>query len=43
MYKNRFSEGYDVVEYKDWGVSLGRRFNSLKMWWVIRSFGTPHK
>jgi aromatic-L-amino-acid decarboxylase len=23
----------------DWGVQLGRRFRSLKLWFVIRSFG----
>ena len=24
---------------KDWGISLGRRFRALKLWFVIRSFG----
>jgi len=29
----------DVTNYMDWGVQLGRRFRSLKLWFVIRSFG----
>jgi aromatic-L-amino-acid/L-tryptophan decarboxylase len=32
------SEG-NVNNYMDWGVQLGRRFRSLKLWFVIRSFG----
>ncbi len=28
-----------VTNYMDWGVQLGRRFRSLKLWFVIRSFG----
>jgi aromatic-L-amino-acid decarboxylase len=29
----------DVNNYSDWGIQLGRRFRSLKLWFVIRSFG----
>lgn len=29
----------DVTNYMDWGVQLGRRFRSLKLWMVIRHFG----
>ncbi|MFP4528583.1 MAG: pyridoxal phosphate-dependent decarboxylase family protein [Candidatus Kapaibacterium sp.] len=29
-----------VKNYRDWGVQLGRRFRALKLWFVIRSFGT---
>lgn len=29
----------DVVQYKDWGIALGRRFRALKLWFVMRSFG----
>jgi aromatic-L-amino-acid decarboxylase len=29
-----------VNDYRDWGVQLGRRFRALKLWFVIRSFGT---
>ncbi len=28
-----------VNDYRDWGIPLGRRFRSLKLWFVIRSFG----
>jgi aromatic-L-amino-acid/L-tryptophan decarboxylase len=33
------SEGDGVVNLMDYGVSLGRRFRALKLWFVIRSFG----
>lgn len=33
------SEGGDVTDYRDWHVPLGRRFRSLKLWWVLRYFG----
>jgi aromatic-L-amino-acid decarboxylase len=33
------SEGEGVVNLMDYGVSLGRRFRALKLWFVIRSFG----
>jgi len=28
-----------VIDYRDWGVPLGRRFRSLKLWFVLRSYG----
>ncbi len=28
-----------VKNFRDWGIPLGRRFRSLKLWFVIRSFG----
>lgn len=28
-----------VVDYRNWGLTLGRRFRSLKIWFVLRSFG----
>ncbi len=28
-----------VNDYRDWGIQLGRRFRSLKLWFVIRNFG----
>ena len=33
--------GYDdaVINYRDWGIQLGRRFRALKLWFVIRSYG----
>ena len=29
-----------VNDYRDWGVPLGRRFRALKLWSVIRTYGT---
>jgi aromatic-L-amino-acid/L-tryptophan decarboxylase len=34
----RSSEG-DVVNLMDYGVALGRRFRSLKLWMVLRAYG----
>lgn len=28
-----------VVDYRNWSLSLGRRFRSLKLWFVLRSYG----
>jgi aromatic-L-amino-acid decarboxylase len=28
-----------VINYRDWGIPLGRRFTALKLWFVIRSYG----
>ncbi len=36
----RTAEGDRVNNYRDWGVALGRRFRALKLWFVLRSFGT---
>ena len=30
----------EVNDYRDWGVPLGRRFRALKLWFVLRSFGS---
>uniref|UniRef100_R7W2B5 Tyrosine/DOPA decarboxylase 5 n=1 Tax=Aegilops tauschii TaxID=37682 RepID=R7W2B5_AEGTA len=43
--KDAASEGHDVVDYKDWTMTLTRRFRALKMWlplprWlVLRCYG----
>jgi len=29
----------NVVNFRDWGIQLGRRFRALKLWFVIRSYG----
>jgi aromatic-L-amino-acid decarboxylase len=34
------AESDEVVNLMDYGVQLGRRFRALKLWMVIRSFGT---
>jgi len=28
-----------VIDYRDWQISLGRRFRALKLWFVIRTHG----
>ena len=35
----RTSEHGRVIDYRDWGIALGRRFRALKLWFVIRSYG----
>ena len=37
--RNQATESGAVIDYRDWGVSLGRRFRSLKLWFVIRHYG----
>ncbi|MGY9075131.1 MAG: pyridoxal-dependent decarboxylase [Acidimicrobiales bacterium] len=37
--KNEASESGAVIDYRDWHVPLGRRFRSLKLWWVLRTYG----
>ncbi len=37
--RNRASESGAVIDYRDWHVPLGRRFRSLKLWFVIRHYG----
>ena len=28
-----------VVNFRDWGIPLGRRFRALKLWFVLRTYG----
>ena len=35
----RTEQDAEVVNYRDWGIQLGRRFRALKLWFVIRSYG----
>lgn len=37
--KNKSTESGAVFDYRDWHVQLGRRFRSLKLWFVIRHYG----
>jgi aromatic-L-amino-acid decarboxylase len=37
--RNQASEAGAVIDYRDWQVSLGRRFRALKLWFVIRHYG----
>lgn len=37
--RNAASESGEVVDYRDWHPQLGRRFRSLKLWAVLRTYG----
>jgi aromatic-L-amino-acid decarboxylase len=37
--RNTASDSGEVIDYRDWQVPLGRRFRSLKLWFVLRSYG----
>ena len=37
--RNEASASGAVIDYRDWQVPLGRRFRSLKLWFVLRSYG----
>ncbi len=37
--RNQASEAGAVIDYRDWHIPLGRRFRSLKLWFVIRHYG----
>ncbi|OCB88259.1 hypothetical protein A7U60_g4665 [Sanghuangporus baumii] len=37
--RSKHSEEGTVIDYRNWHLSLGRRFRSLKIWFVLRSYG----
>jgi aromatic-L-amino-acid decarboxylase len=37
--RNQATESGEVFDYRDWHIPLGRRFRSLKLWFVIRHYG----
>jgi aromatic-L-amino-acid decarboxylase len=37
--RNPATESGEVFDYRDWHIPLGRRFRSLKLWFVIRHYG----
>ena len=37
--RNQATESGAVFDYRDWQIPLGRRFRSLKLWFVIRHYG----
>jgi aromatic-L-amino-acid/L-tryptophan decarboxylase len=37
--RNQATESGSVIDYRDWHIPLGRRFRSLKLWFVIRHYG----
>lgn len=39
FYKNAYTGQNDIVDYKDWIVGLGRRNNSLKLYYTFTHYG----
>lgn len=37
--RNAYTESGLVTDYRDWQIPLGRRFRSLKIWFVLRCYG----
>jgi aromatic-L-amino-acid decarboxylase len=37
--RNQATESGAVIDYREWHIQLGRRFRSLKLWFVIRHYG----
>ena len=37
--RNDYSDKGLVTDYRDWQIPLGRRFRSLKIWFVLRTYG----
>jgi len=37
--RNQATDSGAVIDYRDWHIQLGRRFRSLKLWFVIRHYG----
>ena len=37
--RNQATTSGEVIDYRDWHIPLGRRFRSLKLWFVIRHYG----
>ena len=37
--RNEHTDNDIVTDYRDWQIPLGRRFRSLKIWFVLRTYG----
>jgi len=37
--RNQATASGAVIDYRDWQIPLGRRFRSLKLWFVLRHYG----
>ncbi|GFZ46696.1 hypothetical protein JCM24511_03916 [Saitozyma sp. JCM 24511] len=37
--RSKESDAGSVIDYRNWQIALGRRFRSIKLWFVLRSFG----
>lgn len=40
--KNRATDSGEVVDYKDWQITLSRRFRAMKLWVVMKSYGVAN-
>ncbi|KAA8519428.1 hypothetical protein F0562_013697 [Nyssa sinensis] len=40
--KNKATDSKQVVDYKNWQITLSRRFRAMKLWLVLRSYGTAN-
>jgi aromatic-L-amino-acid decarboxylase len=40
--RNKATDSRQVVDYKDWQISLSRKFRALKLWFVLRSYGVAN-
>ncbi|KAG6404989.1 hypothetical protein SASPL_132568 [Salvia splendens] len=40
--RNKASDAKSVIDYKDWQITLSRRFRSMKLWLVLRSYGVAN-
>lgn len=38
--RNEASDSGAAIDYRDWQIPLGRRFRALKLWFVLRSYGS---
>lgn len=37
--RTKEADAGSVIDYRNWQLSLGRRFRSIKLWFVLRSYG----
>nr|XP_023908710.1 tyrosine decarboxylase 1-like [Quercus suber] len=40
--RNKASDSKQVVDYKDWQITLSRRFRAMKLWLVLRNYGVAN-
>ncbi|KRX11095.1 Pyridoxal phosphate-dependent transferase [Pseudocohnilembus persalinus] len=39
IYKNQNSQREDCIDYSNWYVGFGRRFNAMKLYYIIKAYG----
>ncbi|XP_021911825.1 tyrosine decarboxylase 1-like [Carica papaya] len=40
--RNKISDTRDIIDYKDWQITLSRRFRAMKLWLVLRTYGVAN-